>query len=225
MDIIEKTNLFIADREASTYFVDFYLNFGNNNLAIANNVMLVDADTDNATVLIKLYEPLPDVVQLKDTLWVVTAIEEPRAYNVVFEEEPIVFDDTVRAKGPNFNIDINDKIGNSTLETTLQDLLNTPQTSIQNQINSLLEEKEIDVNIDYTEYSNFIHFSSSNISCCSRSDSTTAMNINVVSTFGCPTQMLIIGISVRLTVVDKHNVQWLVVIHMTLSTVYIRVIV
>ena len=160
MDIIEKTNLFIADREASTYFVDFYLNFGNNNLAIANNVMLVDADTDNATVLIKLYEPLPDVVQLKDTLWVVTAIEEPRAYNVVFEEEPIVFDDTVRAKGPNFNIDINDKIGNSTLETTLQDLLNTPQTSIQNQINSLLEEKEIDVNIDYTEYSNFIHFSS-----------------------------------------------------------------
>jgi hypothetical protein len=160
LDILEKTTAFITDRDTSTYFVDFYLNFGDNNLAIANNIILSDDDATNSTILVKLYEPLPESIQLKDTLWVVTAIEEPLAYSVVFEDEPIIFDDTVRAKGPNFNIDINDKIGNSTLETTLQDLLNTPQTNLQNQINSLLEEKEIDVNIDYTEYPNFIHFSS-----------------------------------------------------------------
>ena len=160
LDILEKTTAFITDRDTSTYFVDFYLNFGDNNLAIANNIILSDDDATNSTILVKLYEPLPESIQLKDTLWVVTAIEEPLAYSVVFEDEPIIFDDTIKAKGPNFNIDINDKIGNSTLETTLQDLLNTPQTNIQNQINSLLEEKEIDVNIDYTEYPNFIHFSS-----------------------------------------------------------------
>lgn len=160
LDIIEKTNLFISDRENSTYFLDFYLNFGGNNLVIANNIALDNPDTDNATILVKLYEPLSNDIQLNDTLYLVTAIEESRAYNVLFEDEIIEFDDTIKVKGPNFSIDINDKIGNSTLEVTLQDLLLTPQTSIQNQINSLLEEKEIDINIDYTDYSNFVHFSS-----------------------------------------------------------------
>ena len=47
---------FIVDREISPYFQDFYLNFGNNTLILANNI-LVDLDNDptSPSVLVKLY--------------------------------------------------------------------------------------------------------------------------------------------------------------------------
>lgn len=55
----------------STYYYDFYLNFGFNNLVIANNIQLDSSNPTNPTVLIKLYEPLPDSFQLNDITWVV----------------------------------------------------------------------------------------------------------------------------------------------------------
>mgnify|MGYP003114881119 CR=1 FL=1 len=46
-------------RNLSPYFIDFYLNFGQNNVFIANNLVLDTSNAGDATVLIKLYEPLP----------------------------------------------------------------------------------------------------------------------------------------------------------------------
>ena len=43
LDIVEQTNNFIQFRDESTYFVDFYLNFGSNDLIIANNIQLKNA--------------------------------------------------------------------------------------------------------------------------------------------------------------------------------------
>jgi hypothetical protein len=160
LDIVEKTLSFIQERENSPYFLDFYLNFGDNQLAIANNIKLDNEDTDNPTVLIKLYEPLSEEFDLNSLLWIVTSLEESIAYQVTFEEVPIVISDTVSLKGPNFNLDIKDRVNNSTLELSYQDLITTSLTSSQNQLNSLLEEKELDINIDYTDFNNFIHFSS-----------------------------------------------------------------
>jgi hypothetical protein len=40
-------------------YYDFYLNFGNNQLIIANNVLLDNSIDTNSTVLIKLYDALP----------------------------------------------------------------------------------------------------------------------------------------------------------------------
>ena len=158
--IIDQTNAFIQERSESDYFVDFYLNFGDNFLFISNNIVLDNEDPSNPTVLIKLYEPLPLSFDINSILWVVSSIEEPIAYQVNFIEEPIVFDDTVKIKGPNFNIELKDQVNNSTLELSYSDLLNTSLTSSQNQLNSFLEEKEIDINIDYTSFPDFIHFSS-----------------------------------------------------------------
>ena len=159
-DIVEQTTKFISERENSEYFLDFYLNFGDNQLIISNNVVLDNQDPTNPTVLIKLYEPLPEEFDINSTLWVVSLVEEPRAYQVTFEEEPIIFVDTVNISGPNFNLDIKDQVNNSTLELSYIDLITTSLTSSQNQLNSLLEEKEIDINVDYTDFSNFVHFSS-----------------------------------------------------------------
>jgi hypothetical protein len=160
MDIVEQTTNFITERENSPYFLDFYLNFGRNELAIANNIQLDNQDPNNPTILIKLYEALPDQFGLNSLLWVVTSVEEPRAYKVTFEETPIVFTDFVNIKGPNFNLDLKDQVNNSTPSVSYLDLITTSLTSSQNQLNSLLEEKEIDINIDYTNFSDFIHFSS-----------------------------------------------------------------
>jgi len=160
LDIVEKTNAFIQERESSTYFLDFYINFGDNQLLIANNIQLDNQDPTNPTVLIKLYDPLPTEFDLNSQLWVVSSIEESVAYKVTFENIPIVITDTINIKGPNFNLDVKDRINNSSVELSYADLITTNLTSSQNQLSSLLEEKEIDINIDYTDFSNFIHFSS-----------------------------------------------------------------
>jgi hypothetical protein len=159
-DLIEKTNNFIQERESSEYFYDFYLNFGNNIQLISNNIVLDNSDSNNPTILIKLYEPLPQEITLNSILWIVSTIEESVAYQVSFIEEPIIFDDSIKIQGPNFNLELKGQVNNSTQELSYFDLLNTSLTSSQNQINSLLEEKELDINIDYTNFEDFIHFSS-----------------------------------------------------------------
>jgi len=162
-DIVEQANNLINLREDSPYFLDFYLNFGNNQLAIANNIQLDNQDPTNPTILIKLYEALPAQFNLNSTLWVVTQLEESIAYQVTFEDTPIVILDTVPLNGPNFNISIKDQINNSTVAYNYAELTSTSLTSSFNQLSSLLEEKEIDINIDYTNFNNFVHFSSAQV--------------------------------------------------------------
>ena len=160
LDVIEQTNTFIQERENSDYFLDFYLNFGINQLFIANNIELDNQDPNNPTILIKLYESLPEEFDLNSSLWVVTLLEDSLAYQVTFENLPILFTDTIPISGPNFNLELKDKVNNSTLSLSYTDLTSTFLTSSLNQLNSLLEEKEIDINIDYSNFSEFTHFSS-----------------------------------------------------------------
>jgi hypothetical protein len=160
-DIISATEDFIIERESSPYFLDFYLNFGDNKLSIANNIILDDENPNSPTILIKLYQPLLEEFNINSLLWVVTSVEEPRIYKVTFPYVPITFTgDITKSLLPNFNLNLKDQVNNSTLELSYTNLLLTSVTSSANQLNSLLEEKEIDINVDYTNFSNFIHFSS-----------------------------------------------------------------
>ena len=72
-DMIQSGNEFITSREESDYFVDFLLNFGNDQQVIANNFK-VDTVLEEPSFLIKLLDPLPPQFQLKTTLWVVEEI-------------------------------------------------------------------------------------------------------------------------------------------------------
>ena len=160
IDLIEQTTNFVQEREDSSYFLDFYLNFGDNQLIIANNIQLDNQDPINPTVLVKLYEPLPVDFILNSTLWIITSIEESIAYKVTYPNNVFIINDTIPVNGPNFNLNIKDQVNNSTLELSYIDLISTSLTSSQTQLNSLLEEKEIDINIDYSNFYNFVHFSS-----------------------------------------------------------------
>jgi len=159
-DIISSVNDFIQYRETSTYFVDFYLNFGQNQTLIANNIKLETEEGIDPTVLIKLYEPLPLEFSTKSELWVVELLSSPQAYKVDFPFEPIIEDDFTYIAGPNYNLNIIGETASPGEQFSYNTLINSDLTSSINQIQSLLKEKEINININYENFGNFVNFSS-----------------------------------------------------------------
>jgi hypothetical protein len=140
-------------------YKDFYLDFGSNQLIIANNILLDNSNIDDPTVLIKLYDPLPLTFNIKSECWVVETIADSIAYNIeliqVFEE----LENLIQLKGPNTNLNISDQINNSTEYANFNSLTNTTSlnnsSSLKYQLNSLLAEKGIEINIDYNNFNNF----------------------------------------------------------------------
>jgi len=145
-------------------YYDFYLDFGDNNLVIAVNALLDTTDTNNPTVLIKLYEPLPQQFTTTSQCWVVTQVSEPVAYNINITQTFDVLDNNIQLKGPNTNLNVTDQYNNATSYTNFNSLSGTPSNqgsgSLRYQLNSLLVKRGVEVNVDYSDYSNFIHFSS-----------------------------------------------------------------
>ncbi len=161
--IISSSNEFIQYREATEYFVDFYLNFGNNQTVIANNIKLETDEGIDPTVLIKLYEPLPSNFSVKDELWVVEELSDPQAYELNFPFEPIIEDDFTYIAGPNYNLNVIQETSTGGEAFSFNTLLQSDVTSSINQIQNLLNQKEIDINVNYENYANFVHFSSAKI--------------------------------------------------------------
>jgi hypothetical protein len=159
-EIESAVNQFKNQSTTLTYFQDFYLNFGDNELVIANNILL-DKTSTQYEVLINLYEPLPPQFNLKDTLWVVTKVADSLAFNVEFEFLPVTPRLTnPTLKGPNLNLPLKDRVNNSTNYINYEQLLTTGFVSSYDQILSYLAEKSIEIGIDYADFSSFVHFSS-----------------------------------------------------------------
>ena len=158
--LIEQTNKFIQKREDLDYFLEFYLNFGLNSLSTSVNIKLDTSDPEFPTVIVKLKEPLSENIDINDILWIVTQIEESRTYELIDVEEPVTITDTFPIQGPNFNLGIKSQVNNSTNYLSYADLITTTSTSSFNQLSNLLEKKELNINVDYTNFSDFIHFSS-----------------------------------------------------------------
>jgi hypothetical protein len=160
VSLLEQANNFIQKRNDSDYFLDFYINFGNNDLLIANNLVIDNEFTSNPTILIKLYEPLPSTFLEKSTLWIVTSINEPEAYKVIFPLTVSTFTDFNFLQGPNFNIPIKDQVNNSTPLLNYSNLISSNSTTTLNQLNTLLVSKSIEISVDYKNFDEFVHFSS-----------------------------------------------------------------
>ena len=159
-DIISSTNEFIQYRNSSPYFIDFYLNFGLNNLVIANNIQLDSSNINDPTILIKLYEPLPSEFDLKSQVWVVEQLSTPQAYQVTFPTIQFTIQDFQYISGPNLNLNITQETGLASQDLSLDILLNSNVTSSYNQLQSLLNEKGLKININYEDFNEFVHFSS-----------------------------------------------------------------
>ena len=111
--VVSSSLEFIAQREQADYFVDFLLNFGNDQQCIANNIQIDTQTEEDASLLIKLYEPLPSNFQVKSTLWVVEEISGPQAYNVIFPQINLDSDNLNYIAGPNYSLNVKNETGES----------------------------------------------------------------------------------------------------------------
>lgn len=150
---------FNAVLAADAYYPTFYLNFGSDIQVIGINAVYVEED-GNGYVIFKLYEPLPIEYDLKSTFWVVTQVADPAEFNVSINVAPETLVDSLPIKGPNFKVAIKDKVGQTTPYYSYESLLLTSVTSSFQQLKSMMDEKGIQINVDYSNFSNFIHFSS-----------------------------------------------------------------
>jgi hypothetical protein len=158
-DIINGFNQYQAYISLKNYYPDFYLNFGNNDQLIAINATTV-TDDSGTYLLIKLYEPLPFDYDVKTQLWIYDDISESVSYNVDIQIQAEVSSTANSLRGPNFNVRIGEKNTQTTPYYSYASLLSSPVTSSFRQLASYYQDKAISINLDYTDFSNFVHFSS-----------------------------------------------------------------
>ena len=100
------------------------MNFGDNITLLGVNTLLDTSLTTEPSIFIKLYEPLPDNLQIKDTLWFSEQVSDPFTFKVdisiIPDEEE---DDVIILRGPNTNVDINDKANISTKYLNVSEIL------------------------------------------------------------------------------------------------------
>lgn len=159
---IENGALNIIDSYNSPYFLDYILNFGNNTQAVVVNTAL-DKSGISYEILFKLYQPLPDNISEKATFWVVTEKVNPYVFDINLDR--IALPPTgSQLRGPNFAIDIPNQNNIATSYQTFDSLINnfktTAVSSSYQQLLSLITSQSIDINTDYTDFNNFVVFSS-----------------------------------------------------------------
>lgn len=143
---------------SSSYKTDYRLNLKKNNLPLITNIDSQEYKGENS-VIVKLYRPLDQEIGLKSRL----SIEEVVSDTVIFEVETQFIPDEIiipELRGPNFNMEEALETGNPTEYFNVNELYNFPLSSSYREVTSLYEEKGVEISIDYSDYTNFIQFSS-----------------------------------------------------------------
>ena len=94
-------------------------------------------------ILIKLYKPLPASFEVEEQLQIITKVGETQVFEVEFNPNLEFIDNLLSLKGPNYNIDLKDRVNNSTNFKTFKDLVNTNSSQSYYQFNSLQNQKGV----------------------------------------------------------------------------------
>lgn len=140
------------------YFNEIRLNFSNNDLFIGVNIETEEYQGRTA-ILIKLYEPLPEQYSEKDILSIVEQVSDSTQYTVdstTEAEKP----KSIKLRGPNFDLEVNEESVVPTEYLTFNELFAYPVTSSYHEVYSLVADKGIRLSVDYTDFSDFVKFSS-----------------------------------------------------------------
>lgn len=152
---------FQEELDDSPYFEDFRLNFGNNNIFIATNILLDTSNDEQYTVLVKLYEPLPTQIELKDSLTIALQTADESSFQITFQDKIIPPPSPNKIGAPNFDLNLANKGNTDTAYKNASELLlGVSLTSSLDQIQNLLNQKGVKVNVDYSDFNNFVYFSS-----------------------------------------------------------------
>ena len=142
---------------------EFYISFGDNRNFIAVNSQLETPTSGSSTptsILIKLYKPLPIEFQVDQQLQIISKVGETLVFSVDFQPNLEFVDNLLQLKGPNYNIDLKDKINNSTNYKNFNDLVNTATSESYYQFNSLRDQKGIFLRKNWGDWSEFVKYSS-----------------------------------------------------------------
>ena len=160
-DIVESSTLnFIYEFQNEPYFKEFYINFGKNNLLAAVNIAL-DTNNTQYSILIKLLNPLPLQFDINTLVGIVDEISNAQSFEVIVTPDtiPVTFP-TLR--GPNFDLDLDSvRVGPTPYYNFNQ--ITTFSGAFAPQLQQLLGQlsaSNFAINVDYTNYENFVHFSS-----------------------------------------------------------------
>lgn len=137
---------------------DLKLNLSKNRVLLALNIDTLTYQ-DRQSVVIKLYNPLPLDISTKDEVSIARQVANTVAFNItstlVIEEVKPVY-----LKGPNFNASENQGTTYPSEYLSISDAFNYPVTNSYYEVKSLFEEKGAELSIDYSDYNNFVNFSS-----------------------------------------------------------------
>ena len=137
----------------SNTFNEFYL------VAGETFINLLNIKAENNSVIVKLNSALPSNINVNTLVNVLEEISNPQVFEciseVVQEKEKLK-----RLKGPNFSLEVNDKLTNTTEFLNYNELFSYPVSSSYYELYSLFNEKSAQIAIDHTDYKDFTHFSS-----------------------------------------------------------------
>ena len=150
-------NTFIDRFNSDNTFKEFYVQ-SSNELLVGLNIRL-DSSNNQASILVKLDNPLPVNYEINSIVTVVENVAEPAVFECLASiiEEPVKL---TKLRGPNFNVDLSDQNTNTTDYQNFNQLFSYPVTSSYYELYSLFNENSAQISINHNEYSDFIHFSS-----------------------------------------------------------------
>jgi hypothetical protein len=144
------------------YFLEFYLDLGSNNLIAANSFAVEKDINGNVSILVKLFNALPDTIVVNSPLNLVEEISETQGFEAIISQIPVEASALPSLRQANFSLNVDDqRIGSSDYynfnQLTALTGSNNPQ--LQNLLGFISSSNPI-INIDYTDYNNFTHFGS-----------------------------------------------------------------
>lgn len=139
-----------------TYVKTYLLNFSNDKFSFIVNVAL-NTNEEIYEIFVKLYEPLDSSIQLKSLCKVQ---QEVIPTNVIeFEFIPLVEStQTVKTLTPNFDLELDYQKAISTDYLNIETI--SSNIEIKNPLRSLINNKSVQINIDFEDFSDFVHLSS-----------------------------------------------------------------
>lgn len=122
-------------------------------------IPVINVDEFNGSAILKLYEALPTSILLNQSIEIIQEIANPISYTFTVLEDPVI-EEVPFLRGPNFGVDTEDQATLSTDYLNYNNLYSYPVTGSFNKIFSEVKTLSANINVDYTDFANFIHFSS-----------------------------------------------------------------
>ena len=139
-------------------FVDFFLSFNNTETYSAIN-LAVEQIEKGTSIVIKTLEPLPTSISIDDKLTIDETVADAQGYEITTEYIESL-ETLSPLRGPNFDIDFKDLNNNPTEFFNYNELFSYPVTGSNYELYSLFNKKSVNIDVDHSDYTSFIHFSS-----------------------------------------------------------------